>query len=214
MKLRWVFLLSAATALLVAMTASGAAASSIKSKQHALAHLLRRCANDYTQDEIDAMQALGEDGYEPDDCPLLAHTLTGPELHDFCQPDDEDWDKFIVKPNLIYEIGASTPDNYPTEPHLELYDNDTLIAQNDHYFGNNAAIWWWNSGAERSIYVRVTELQGRHDCGNNQYTLSLHVFAENPYPQPTNSPTPTPTATTTPPPADTPALTPTPTPGG
>lgn len=215
MKLRWVLFLSTVMALFIAITTTGAAASAKKSNQHAHAHaqLIRRCAKDYSEDEIEEIQSLGEDGYEPDDCPLLAHVLTGPELHNFCQPDDEDWDKFVAKPNLIYEIAASTPSNYPTEPHLELYDNGVLIAQNDHYFGNNAAMWWWNNGSERIVYIRVTELQGRHECGNNQYTLSLHVFAENPYPQPTSSPTPTPTLTTTPLPPDAPVPTATPIPG-
>lgn len=147
---------------------------------HTSASLLRRCENNYSQDEIDALIANGEDTYEPDDCPLLAHTLTGPMLLNFCQPGDEDWVKFRAKANLIYEIGAFAPANYPTEPHLELYDGGMLIAQNDHYFGNNAEIWWWNTGTERMVYIRATELHGRHACGNSEYTLSLRTFTEKP----------------------------------
>ncbi|MBI3536052.1 MAG: hypothetical protein HY070_00585, partial [Chloroflexi bacterium] len=41
----------------------------------------RRCANDYSDDELADLIAQGEDGYEPDDCPLLANPLTGPMLH-------------------------------------------------------------------------------------------------------------------------------------
>ncbi len=141
---------------------------------------LRRCEQNYDEEEIAEMQANGEDGYEPDDCPLLASTLTGPMLHNFCQLGDEDWVKFTMKPGVIYQIKAESPWNYPTEPHLELFDNGDLIAQNDHYFGNDAEIWWWNDGPARTVYVRATELRGRADCGNNEYTLSLHAFTDKP----------------------------------
>lgn len=182
------------------------------------AKLLHRCENNYSDDELADTIANGEDGYEPDDCPLLAHTLTGPMLLNFCQPGDEDWVKFKAKANNLYQIRAEPQWNYPTEPHLELFEGDggTLIAQNDQSFGNTAEIWWWNAGTEQIVYVRATELRGRHDCGNGASTLTLHTFTENPYPpatvQPTSTLTPTPTSpsTVTPLPTETPSATPTP----
>ncbi len=141
---------------------------------------LRRCEQNYDEEEIAEMQANGEDGYEPDDCALLASTLTGPMLHNFCQLGDEDWVRFKVQPGLIYQIKAESPWNYPTEPHLELYDDGVVIAQNDHYFSNDAEIWWWNDGPARTLYVRATELRGRAECGNSEYTLSLHAFTSPP----------------------------------
>ncbi len=160
--------------------------------------LLRRCEKNYNDDELAAMQADGEDGYEPDDCPLLAHVLTGPMYFNFCQAGDEDWIKFQARANMLYQIRAAPDGNYPTEPHLDLYDQDaaTILAQNDHYFANNAEIWWWNSGGDRWVYLRATELRGRHDCGNSAYTVSLHAFEQNPYP-PAVTPTLVPTATLT-----------------
>ncbi|MBI3742499.1 MAG: hypothetical protein HY257_12195 [Chloroflexi bacterium] len=141
----------------------------------------RRCANDYSDDELADLIAQGEDGYEPDDCPLLANPLTGPMLHFFCQPDDEDWTRFRATPNLIYAIAATTRWNFPTQTRLELFEADgTLIAQNDHYAGKDALIWWWNTGAARMVYVRVTEINQRAECGNDQYTLTLRSFTEPP----------------------------------
>lgn len=174
MKTRWLVLFA------LVFAATTIAASAPPRSAHAPATPLRRCEQNYDDDEIAAMQALGEDGYEPDDCPLLANTLTGPMLHNFCQLGDEDWVKFVVKPGVIYQIKAESPVNYPTEPHLDLFDNGVIIAQNDHYFGNDAEIWWWNDGPQRTMYVRATELHGRADCGNSQYTLSLHAFTDKP----------------------------------
>ncbi|MBI3913648.1 MAG: hypothetical protein HY327_05615 [Chloroflexi bacterium] len=140
----------------------------------------RRCANDYSDEEIIAIRD-AEDGYEPDDCMMLASPLTGPELHFFCASDDEDWAKFTAQPNLIYEISATPRFNYPTAPRLELIEADgARIAQNDHYFGNDAAIWFWDAGAARTVYLRVTEMNYRAECGNDEYTLRLRVFYEKP----------------------------------
>ncbi len=215
MQLRRFFLLTVGAILLAAFAASRAEADGLP--KHAAAppvKLLYRCENNYSDDELAAIIANGDDGYEPDDCPLLAHTLTGPMLLNFCQPGDEDWIKFQARANVIYQIRAEPPSNYPTEPRLALFDTDgsTLLAQNDHSFNNDAEIWWWNSSAERTVYVRAIELGGRHDCGNSAYTLTLHSFADNPYPPATPPPTstPTPTPTLTPPPTDTPTATPTP----
>jgi hypothetical protein len=145
-----------------------------------LAHLLRRCENNYDDDEIAAIIANGDDGYEPDDCPLLAHTLTGPMGLNFCQPGDEDWVLFHARANVVYQIRAATNSNYPTEPHLDLLERDggSLLAANDHSFGNNAEIWWWNGGGDRIVYIRATEVAGRHDCGNSAYTLTLHAYPD------------------------------------
>jgi hypothetical protein len=200
MKQRWVPALCVVAILFAAFAASRAEANPLpKNGLSSPVKLLRRCENNYSDDEIAAMIGNGEDGYEPDDCPLLAHTLTGPMLLNFCQPGDEDWVMFRAKSNIIYQIRAEPQWNYPTEPHLELFEGDgnSLIAQNDHYFGNNAEIWWWNSNAERTVYVRAIELGGRHDCGNSAYTLTLHAFTENPYPQATALPTSTATMTPT-----------------
>jgi hypothetical protein len=200
MKLRWFFFLGVATILLAAITANRAEAdTATRNPPWAPAKLLRRCEKNYTDDEIADMVANGEDGYEPDDCPFLAHVLTGPMLLNFCQPGDEDWIIFMARANMIYQIRAEPQSNYPTEPHLDLFEGDgrSLIAQNDHYFGNNAEVWWWNTNAERFIYIRATELRGRHDCGNSAYTLSLHSFTENPYPQATVQPSSTPALTPT-----------------
>jgi len=140
----------------------------------------RRCANDYSDEEISAIRDV-EDGYEPDDCMLLASPLTGPELHFFCALDDEDWANFTAESNRIYEISATPRWNYPTQPRLELIEADgARIAQNDHYFGNAAAIWFWNSGAARTVYVRVTEMNNRAECGNDEYTLRLRMFFDRP----------------------------------
>ncbi len=180
MRARWAILpivFVVAAFLSTAHVAAGPIAQRQSSAPAAIAH---RCEKDYDQPELDALIADGEDGYEPDDCPLLSHTLTGPEKHNFCLPGDEDWVRFKAKPNLIYEIATSSPENYPTEPHLELIEDGVVIDQNDHYFGNNAAIWLWNGETERTLYVRVIELAGRAECGNNEYTLSLHSFTERP----------------------------------
>lgn len=219
MRLRWFFALGVAAILFAGFAASFAEANPLPAGASSPpTKLLRRCENNYSDDELADMIANGEDGYEPDDCPLLAHTLTGPMLLNFCQPGDEDWTKFKARANLIYQIRAEPQWNYPTDPHLDLFDADatTLLAQNDHYFANNAEIWWWNSGVDRTVYLLATEFVGRHDCGNSAYTLTLHAFTENPYPQPTAQPTgtatltPTLTPTSTPLPIETPNVTPAP----
>ena len=177
MKLRFFFLAIPVLALF-AFAANSAAADTASTPHAAADHSLRRCENNYDDDELAAIIANGDDGYEPDDCQLLAHTLTGPMGLNFCLPGDEDWVLFHAKAYAVYQIRAETNSNYPTEPHLDLLEADgsTLLAANDHSFGNDAEIWWWNSGGDRSVYVRATELSGRHDCGNSAYTLSLHVY--------------------------------------
>src|SRR5574341_429657 len=169
------------TVLLIASAAIARAADeSLKKFRDQPTRDAYRCATDYTEEEIAAIRE-EDDGYEPDDCPLLAHTLTGPELHFFCQPDDEDWVYFVAKANLTYEMASRPRQNYPTQPRLELLEADLApIAQNDHYFGNDAAIWWWNFGSDRTVYVRVTELNHRAECGNDEYTLTLRGFTEPP----------------------------------
>ncbi len=218
MKMR-LFILSgvAAIVLIAVLTVSAEAETSIKNSRSAPAVLLRRCEKNYSDDELADLIANGEDGYEPDDCPFLAHTLTGPMGLNFCQPGDEDWVMFKAQSNVIYQIRAEPQGNFPTEPHLDLMEIDgKVIARNDHYFGNNAEIWFWNSSAERFFYIRATELRGRHDCGNSAYTLTLHAFTENPYPPATVLPTstqtltPSPTPTATSVPSETPAATLTP----
>lgn len=121
-----------------------------------------------------------EDYYEPDDASWLAHSITAPELHNFSTPTDEDWVKFTALANWVYHIKAASPSNFPTEPRLELYLNGNLVASNDHYFGNVAEIWWWNNVGDATAYVRVTEMRGRSECGNSQYTLSVEGFKEKP----------------------------------
>ena len=197
MKARWIFLLSIIGVSFIALTSTIASANAIHPSTQSLMHLLRRCENNYDDEELADMQSNGEDGYEPDDCPLLAHVLTGPMLLNFCQPGDEDWVKFKAQPNTVYQIRAEPPWNYPTEPHLDLLVDDVLTAQNDHYFNNNAEVWWWNTGSERWVYVRATELGGRHDCGNNAYTITLHAFQGSSFAPPSATPTliPTPMAT-------------------
>ena len=116
-----------------------------------------------------------EDSYEPDNSMALAHTITGAELHNFCGANDEDWVKFTAAAGQTYHIKADAPTNFPTEPHLELYVNGNLVAQNDHYFGNIAEIWWWSNGSDATAYVRATEVKGRGDCGSSSYTLSVQV---------------------------------------
>jgi hypothetical protein len=121
-----------------------------------------------------------EDYYEPDDAPWLAHTITAPELHNFSTLNDQDWVKFTASSNWVYHIKAASPSNFPTEPRLELYVNGNLVASNDHYFGNIAEIWWWNNIGDATAYVRVTEMRGRAECGNSQYTLSVEGSKEKP----------------------------------
>ncbi len=116
-----------------------------------------------------------EDGYEPDNDFSQAHTITAAELHNFCGPKEEDWVKFQAAAGQTYHIKADPPSNFQTEPHLELYNNWKVVAQNDHYFGNIAEIWWFNNGADTTAYVRVTELKGRADCGSSTYTLSVQA---------------------------------------
>ncbi len=178
MKTRWFVLLLVVLGLLITLTATAVASPATHSSTAVSS--LRRCENNYSDEELADIYAAGEDGYEPDDCALLSHTLTGPELHNFCQPGDEDWDNFRAQAGWIYQIKAVPQWNHPTEPHLDLIDNGNIIAQNDHYFGNNAEIWWWNDGPDRRVNVRVTELRGRSDCGNSEYTLSLNAFSEKP----------------------------------
>jgi hypothetical protein len=185
---------------LIGWTMSTVAANPMTLSEVTLAQHLRRCENNYDDDELAAMREDGEDAYEPDDCPLLAHVLTGPMLLNFCQPGDADWVKFKAEPNLLYQLRASPPWNYPTEPRLELYVDGVLVAANDHYFDRDAEIWWWNSFATRMVDVRIFEFAGRHDCGNSAYTLTLNSFSDNPYPTtpvPTSTPTPTATLTAT-----------------
>ncbi|MBI4787608.1 MAG: hypothetical protein HY782_11240 [Chloroflexi bacterium] len=121
-----------------------------------------------------------DDAYEPDDSADLAHTITTPQWHNFCVPTDQDWVKFKARAGWVYHIKADTPTNFPTEPRIELYVNGNLIAANDHYFGNIAEIWWWNNIGDVTGYVRVTELKGRAEGGNSQYTLSLEEFKDKP----------------------------------
>ena len=161
-------ILTCLLALGLSMGMIASANPSVPPAIHASAKLLRRCENNYSDEEIAEMQGDGEDGYEPDDCPMLAHVITGPMLLNFCQGGDEDWIRFKARAGILYQIRAEPRWNYPTEPHLDLYDADmNLIAQNDHYFDRNAEIWFWNSGSDRWIYLRATELRGRHDCGND-----------------------------------------------
>lgn len=197
MKTRWFILIGAMMVLLVWLTATLASANTTTTTMHPFPRALYRCENNFSDEELADIQANGDDGYEPDDCPLLAHVLTGPMLLNFCQPGDEDWVKFKAQPNIIYQIRAETSWNYPTEPHMELYVDNVLTGQNDHYFNNNAEIWWWNSDTDRTVYVRMTELGGRHDCGNSAYTLSLHAFTDNPYPSAPATPTLVITSTST-----------------
>ena len=181
MKLRIFFWLAIPALALLILTANSAQArTAVPPSGAAPAHLLRRCENNYDDDELAAIIANGDDGYEPDDCPLLAHTLTGPMGFNFCQPGDEDWILFHARANVVYQIRVEPNSNYPTEPHLDLFEADasTLLAANDHSFGNEAEIWWWNSGGDRTVYVRITELGGRHDCGNSAYTLTLHQYPD------------------------------------
>ena len=181
MKLRIFFFLAIPVLALLAFTANSAQARTATPPASAApAHLLRRCENNYDDDELAAIIANGDDGYEPDDCPLLAHTLTGPMGFNFCQPGDEDWVLFHARANDVYQIRAEPNFNYPTEPHLDLFaaDSSTLLASNDHSFQNDAEIWWWNSGGDQTFYVRITELAARHDCGNSAYTLTLHQYPE------------------------------------
>jgi hypothetical protein len=203
MKLRWLALF-ALISILFELTAFGVSANSTDHTASTAPKLLRRCENNYDDEELQAIIDNGDDGYEPDDCPLLAHTLTGPMLLNFCLPGDEDWIKFKAQPNLLYQLRAAPQGNYPTEPKIELYVDGVLTAQNDHYFGNNAEVWWWNSAEPRIVYARIYEIAGRHDCGNSAYTLTLQAFQDNPYP-PTATPTLIITATST--------ITPTATPG-
>ncbi len=188
MKVRWLLLFTQHLrfwagvilfALLAALTTTVFASNTTQSAS-SRSTLLRRCENNYSDEELADIYANGDDGYEPDDCTLLSHTLTGPELHNFCQAGDEDWDSFKAKANQIYQIKAVPQWNYPTEPRLELIDDGSIIAQNDHYFGNDAEIWWWNNGPDRRVYLRVTEMGGRHECGNSEYTLSLKAYDDKP----------------------------------
>ena len=121
-----------------------------------------------------------EDAYEPDDSPERAHTITTPQWHNFCTPTDQDWVKFTARGGWVYHIKADTPSNFPTEPRIELYVNGNLVAANDHYFGNIAEIWWWNNSGDQTAYVRVTELRGRAEGGNSQYTISVEEFKDKP----------------------------------
>lgn len=199
MKTRWFVVIGAMAVLSILLTTTLASANTTTTTTQSIPRMLYRCDTNYSDEELAAIQENGDDGYEPDDCPLLAHVITGPMLLNFCQPGDEDWVKFKAEPNTIYQLRAEPPSNYPTEPHLELYIDNNLVAQNDHYFNSNAEIWWWNSDTERFIYARVTELRGRHDCGNSSYTLSLHAFPGNSYTPPASTPTliPSPTLTLT-----------------
>jgi hypothetical protein len=208
MNARWFLLIGIISVFFIMLTATIASANTTRVPTQLTDYLLRRCENNYDDEELAAMQSDGEDGYEPDDCPLLAHVLTGPMLLNFCQPGDEDWVKFKAKPDTVYQIRAEPPSNYPTEPHLELYADDILTTQNDHYFNNNAEIWWWNTGSERWVYVHATELGGRHDCGNNAYTLTLHAFEGGSFAPSTPTLIPTPTIVSTD--TLTPTITPTP----
>jgi hypothetical protein len=171
MKVRWFVLFGIISTIFILLSTTSASANTTHTTTPTISPQLRRCENNYDDEELADMQTNGEDGYEPDDCPLLAHVLTGPMLLNFCQLDDQDWVKFKAKPDTVYQIRAEPPWNYPTEPHLDLFLDDVLTAQNNHYFNNNAEIWWWNTGNERWVYVRATELRGRHDCGNNARVL-------------------------------------------
>jgi hypothetical protein len=121
-----------------------------------------------------------EDAYEPDNSISLAHVITGPELHNFSSPQDEDWVKFNAVTGWVYWIKADPDRNFPTAPRLELYADGAPVAQNDHANGNTAELWWWNNGADRGYAIRVTEVNHRGDCGNSQYTLSVRGYKDKP----------------------------------
>jgi hypothetical protein len=195
MKSRWLGLVVGILFLLT-LTALSVSANSIQPTQSQVPSSLRRCENNYDDDELQEIRDNGDDAYEPDDCPMLAHVLTGPMLLNFCLPGDEDWIKFNAQPKLLYQIRAAAPWNYPTEPRIELYVDGMLVAANDHYFNNEAEVWWWNSATARVVYLRIFEFAGRHDCGNSAYTLTLNSFNDNPYPK-TSVPPIIPMSTTT-----------------
>lgn len=121
-----------------------------------------------------------EDAYEPDNTIWQAHTITGPELHNFHSPTDEDWVKFLATSDWVYWIKAEADKNMPTAPRLELYVDGIRVASKDHASGNNAELWWWNNGPDRTAFVRVTEVNGRGDCGNSQYTLAVRGYQQKP----------------------------------
>ncbi len=90
-------------------------------------------------------------------------------------------------------VKAAPPSNYPTEPHIDLYLNSTLMAQNDHYFGNIAEVWFHNNGPDAIYYARITELRGRAGCRAPEYTLSVELIQGPPappgaFPQPQTNP--------------------------
>ncbi len=115
------------------------------------------------------------DSYEADDTAAQAHELTGPEQHTFYKPfskDDHDWVYFKVQAGWIYQIQARIGD-FPTTPVLSLYDaKGILLARNDHYFGKDAEIWWWNNGPDQTLYLEATEARQLVGC-DFYYTLDV-----------------------------------------
>ncbi len=119
------------------------------------------------------------DTYQPDDQMTLAHVVSGPEYHVFILPfstDDHHWAKFDAQAGYVYQIDAA-PGASPAVPVLHLYDEGgNLLAANDHYFANDAEIWWWNNGADQTLYVETTEARELVGCDFN-YTFSVTPWA-------------------------------------
>lgn len=115
------------------------------------------------------------DGYEPDDIKANASSTTGPEGHTFYSEKhgwDQDWSKVTALANWTYQIRARSNQPFDiTHPVLRLYDTDgNLLAENEmDKWGRGAEIWWWNSGAEQTIYIQITEKNGNYGC--RHYTL-------------------------------------------
>ena len=121
--------------------------------------------------------------------------------HNFHKQNDEDWVSFQVESGIVYTITTSNLVGV-VDTQLWLYDSDgtTLLVFNDDYMpGSFASRIVYTATYDGILYAKVTEWQGRGECGF--YDLSVTKLL------PTSTPTPTATAGATP----TPSATPTPT---
>ena len=146
------------------------------------------------------------DDYEPDDSCGQAQPIVvdgAAQHHNFYKQNDEDWASFQVEAGQVYTITTSNLIGV-ADTQLWLYASDctTLLAFNDDYMaGSFASQIVYTATYDGILYAKVTEWQGRGECGcydlfvskqARRYRVYLPLVLRQPRP-PTRTPTPTPT---------------------
>lgn len=132
----------------------------------------------------DAVQPSCVDGYEPNDQPSAASSLTGPEAHTFYSEKkgwDQDWATFDADATWTYQVKARSGQPLALlQPTLKLFDrNGNLLAENQlDRWGRGAEIWWWNAESNQTVSILVEEATGRAGCLHYELTLQPYSPAE------------------------------------